>query len=163
MVLCIACLASCFLHAASDNVCVQDCNRDRLEHPSSLTEKGASQRRVHCTVVCAARGWYVVPKEFQCTLHSSQSKRALPKSVAITRGRTGLYPSSRSLSAVPSWYGKIAMSQSGSAMTLSSSASKGIAPASGKTESAMPKTTTDQWSEGSPAGGSRGGADLEVR
>ena len=52
------------------------------------------------------------------------------------------------------------MSQSGSAMTLSSSASQGIAPASGKTESAMPKKTIDQWSEGSSAGGSRGGADF---
>ena len=52
------------------------------------------------------------------------------------------------------------MSQSGSAMTLSSSASQGLAPASGKTESAMPKTTADQWSDGSSAGGSRGGADF---
>ena len=51
------------------------------------------------------------------------------------------------------------MSQSGSAMTLSSSASQGIAPAGGKTESAMPKTSTDQWSDGSSAGGSRGGAE----
>ena len=51
------------------------------------------------------------------------------------------------------------MSQSGSAMTLSSSASQGFAPASGKTGSAMPKTTTDQWSDGSSAGGSRGGAE----
>ena len=54
---------------------------------------------------------------------------------------------------------EVAMSQSGSAMTLSSSTSQGIAPASGKTESAMPKKTTDQWSDGSSAGGSRGGAE----
>ena len=52
------------------------------------------------------------------------------------------------------------MSQSGSAMTLSSSASQGVDPASVKTESAMPKKTFDQWSEGSSAGGSRSGADV---
>ena len=52
------------------------------------------------------------------------------------------------------------MSHSGSAMTLSSSTSHGIVPASGKTESAMPKKTNDQWSEGSSAGGSRGGAEF---
>ena len=51
------------------------------------------------------------------------------------------------------------MSQPGSAMTLSSSASQGFDPASGKTESAMPKATIDQWFEGSSAGGSRGGAE----
>ena len=52
------------------------------------------------------------------------------------------------------------MSHSGSAMTLSSSTSHGIAPASGNTESAMPKKTNDQRSEGSSAGGSLGGAEF---
>ena len=52
------------------------------------------------------------------------------------------------------------MSQSGSGMTLSSSASQGFHPVSGETGSAMPKATIDQWSEGSSAGGSRGGADF---
>ena len=52
------------------------------------------------------------------------------------------------------------MSLSGSAMTLSSSTSQGKAPASGKTMSAMPKKANDPWSEGSSAGGSRGGVDF---
>ena len=138
---------------------MQYCNRDRLEHPSSLAEKEASQRRVHRTVVCAARGWYVVPKEFQwCTLHNLPAKRLYPRALRL-QGTHRIISVLTQVISRTFWYEKIAMSQSGSAMTLSSSASQGIAPASGKTESAMPKKTTDQWSDGSSAGGSRGGAE----
>ena len=93
-------------------------------------------------------------------LYSTRIKWALPKSIEIARGRTGLYPSSRRLSAVPPWYRKVAMSQSSSAMTISSSTSHGIAPATEKVESAMPRKPNDQWSEGSSAGGSRGGVEF---
>ena len=54
-------LASCCLHAASDDVRVQDCeNLARASEQSGGKE--VSLRRVHCAVVCAARCWYIVPK-----------------------------------------------------------------------------------------------------
>ena len=56
-------------------------------------------------------------------------------------------------------YVRYAMSLSSSAMTLSSSTSQGVAPKSGKWESAMPKKANYPRSNASSAGGSGGGAE----
>ena len=91
-----------------------------------------------CSSVCCT--WLLVRCTQRISVHIAllPGQKALPKSSETTGDHRIISVHTQVISR-NSWYGKITMSQSGSAMTLSSSASQGIAPASGKTGDAEKK------------------------